>query len=163
MSRRIPIVDMESRALVERMYTYVLHHNRVVQTWMKFMLPPTLSGVSLAVIITTFVSIRYTELPLIFYIFYPNTAFNLMLIIFWMCYDTVLVVRASEDVMGQLLSHDVEYLRHMPRAQRNQVLKRAKGMKFLEFPIGDFSEFSLNLPVNVWDEILNQVVFLLTL
>ena len=156
-------MDMESRALVERMYYRVLHHNRVVQTWMKFMLSPTLSGVSLAVIITTFVSIRYTELPLIFYIFYHNTAFNLMLIIFWMCYDTVLVVRASEDVMGQLLAHDVAYLRHMPRAQRIQALKRAKGMKVLEFPIGDFSEFSLNLPVNVWDEILNQVVFLLTL
>ena len=46
-------MDMESPALVERMYSYALHHNRVVQNWWKFMLPPTLSGVSLGVIITT--------------------------------------------------------------------------------------------------------------
>ena len=113
MSRRVPIVDMQSRALVERMYSYLLHHNRVVQIWFRFMLPPTVSSVSLGVIITTFVSIRYTELPLIFYVFYPYTAFTLMFVIFWVCYDTVLVVRASEHVMGQLLSHDVEYLRPM--------------------------------------------------
>ena len=162
MSRRIRLVDLESRGLVERMYYYVLHHNRVVQTWLKFMLPPTLSGVSLTVIITAFVAIRYTELPLIFYVFYPYTAFTLMFVIFWMCYDTVLVVRASEDVMGQLLSHDAKYLRTMSRAERIKVLKRAKAMKVLEFPIGDFSEFSLNLPVNVWDEIINQVLFLLS-
>ena len=163
-SRRMHIIpDMESRVLVERLYSYLLHHNRVVQTWMKFMLPPTLSAVSVAVIVSTFVSIRYTDLPLLLYIIFPYTAFTLMLVIFWMCYDTVLVVRASEDVMGRLLSHNAIYLRPLSRAERIKVLKRAKAMKVLEFPIGEFSEFSLTLPVNIWDEIINQVVFLLSL
>ena len=153
---------MESRAVVERLYNYCQLHNRVVHNWLKFMLPPTISGVSTAVIVTTFVSIRYTELPLIFYVFYPNSAFNLMFILFWMCYDMVRLIRASEYIIGQLLSHDAEYLKSMPRAVRIQVLKTARAMKPLEFPLGDFAEFSLNLPVTIWEEILNQVLFLLS-
>ena len=153
---------MERRAVVERLYNYVQCHTRIAQNWMKFMLPPTISSVSTAVIVATFVSIRYTELPLFLYIFYPNTAFNLMFIIFWMCYDAVLLVRASEEIMGKLLSHDAEYLRPLPRAVRMEVLKRARAMKVLEFPLGDFADFSLNLPITIWDEILNQVFFLLS-
>ena len=153
---------MESRAMVERLYNYVQCHHRVAHTWMKFMSPPTLAASSTTVIITTFVSIRYTELPLIFYIFFPNTAFNNMLIIFWVCYDVVLLIRASEDIMGQLLSHHADYLKPMPRAMRVRILKRARAMKVLEFPLGDFGEFSLNLPVAIWEEILNQVLFLLS-
>ena len=114
------------------------------------------------VIFTTFVSIRYKELPTLFYVFYPNTAFNLMFVLFWMCYDAVLLIRASEDVLGKLVSHEAEYLRPMPRGTRIQVLKRAKAMRVLEIPIGDFSEFSLSLPATPWDEILNQVFFLLS-
>ena len=160
--RKYTISDMESRAVVERLYNYCQLHNRVVHNWLKFMLPPTISGVSTAVIVTTFVSIRYTELPLIFYVFYPNSAFNLMFILFWMCYDMVRLIRASEYIIGQLLSHDAEYLKSMPRAVRIQVLKTARAMKPLEFPLGDFAEFSLNLPVTIWEEILNQVLFLLS-
>ena len=156
------IADLESRALVERLYRYLQHHNRVVQVWVKFMLPPTISSVSVAVIVSTFVSIRFTELPLVFYVIFPYTAFTLMLVLFWACYDIVRLIRASEDVMGQLLSHNATYLRSMSRAERMKVLKRAKAMKILEFPIGEFSEFSLTLPVNIWDEIINQVVFLLS-
>ena len=161
--RKYTIRDMESRQVVERLYNYCQLHNRVVHNWMKFMLPPTISSVSATVIVTTFVSIRYTELPFIFYIFYPNTAFNLMFIIFWMCYDAVLLIRAAEDIMGQLVAQDAEYLKPMPRAVRIKVLKRARAMKPVEFPLGDFAEFSLNLPVTVWEEILNQVLFLLSL
>ena len=155
---------MESRAVLERLYNYLQHHHRVVQNWIKLMVPAAILGASLGVIVTTFVSIRYTELPLIFYVFFPYTAFNLMFAIFWVCYDVVhIIVRASEDVMGTLLSQDAKYLRHMPRAGRLEVLKRARAMRVLEFPIGEFTDFSLTLPVNIWDEILNQVFFLLSL
>ena len=148
--------------LVERLYSYLLHHNRVAQTWLMFMFPPTLSSVSLAIIMPTFVSIRYTELPVMFYVIFPYTAFTLILVIFWFCYDTVLVIRASEGLMGQLLYHQAVYLRPLSTAERIKVLKRAKAMKVLEFPIGDFAEFSLTLPVSIWDEIVNQVLFLLS-
>ena len=156
------MTDLGSRAVVERLYNNVQFHHRIVQIWLRFMLPPTIFGACLGVIFTTFVTIRYTELPTFFYIFYPNTAFNLMFLIFWLCYDVVLLIRASEDVLAKLLSHEAEYLRPLPRAGRIQVLKRARAMRVLEIPIGDFADFSLSLPVTLWDEILNQVFFLLS-
>ena len=66
---------------MERLHNYVLHQNRVVPVWV----PPAISPVSLAIILSTFVSIRYTEPPLIFYIVFPHNAFRLMLVDFWLC------------------------------------------------------------------------------
>ena len=153
---------MEGRAVVERLYIFLQYQFRVYTTWLKFQLPPTILSVSVAVIITAFVSIRYTDLPLILYIFYPNTAFNLMLIVFWLCYDCVRVTRASEEIIGRLQSENAGYFRPFPRAERIQVLKRAKIMKEFEFPLGTYSEVTLNLPIAMWEEILNQVLFLLS-
>ena len=160
--RKYDITDMEGRAVVERLYNCLQCHFRVYRIWVKFHFPPHVLSISVAVIITTFVSIRYTDLPLILYIFYPNTAFNLMLIIFWLCYDTVRVVRASEEIIDRLQSQSADYLRPLPRAMRMHVLKRARAMKEIEYPVGEFSELTLNLPIAMWEEILNQVLFLLS-
>ena len=153
---------MESRAKLERLYICSELYNRTCGVWVKFMMPPTIFSVSLAIIVTTFVSLRYTELPFIFYIFFPNTAFTLLLIIFWLSYDEVLITRDSEDILGQLWSYEAPYLRSMPKSRRAKIMKRAKAMRVLEFPIGEFADFSLSFPITVWDEILNQVLFLLT-
>ena len=155
---------MESRALVERLYNYLQYHNRVLMNWVKLMSPLAISSVSLAVIVAAFISIRYTDqIPLYVYIFFPYIAFTLMLVIFWLCYDAVRIVRASQGVLSSLLTQDVEYMRGLSRVGRLEVLKRARAMKELECPIGEFTEFSLSLPVNVWHEIINQVIFLLSL
>ena len=116
----------------------------------------------LTMIVTTFVSIRYTELPIYYYVVFPNTAFTLMLIIFWLSYDGVLFTRASEDILSTLLSYEAPYVRQMPRAVRVQVMKRARAMRVIEFPIGEFADFSINLPITIWEEVLNQVLFLLS-
>ena len=85
-----------------------------------------------------------------------------MPIIFWISYDLVLLTRASEDILGELLSPDAEYLRPLSRETRIQLLKRAKAMNVIEFPVGEFAEFSLILPVSILEEIMSQVLFLLT-
>ena len=156
--------DLESRALVQRLYNNLLHHNRVIQNWAKLMCPLAISSVSLGVIVAAFISIHYMDqLPLYIYVFFPYVAFTLMLVIFWLCYDAVRLLRASQSVLSSLLAQDVQYMCGLSRAERLQLLKRARAIKELECPIGVFTEFSLSLPVNVWHEIINQVVFLLSL
>ena len=91
------------------------------------------------------------------------TTIILLAIMFWQIYDVFLLTRDSEDIMRHLLSYDAPYLRPMPKALRTQVLKRAKAMRVLEFPVGEFADFNMNLPIAMWDEILNQVLFLLSL
>lgn len=154
---------MDVRAKMEHLYICHELYNRVCYVWVKFMLPPTIFGVSLTIIVTTFISIRYTELPFMYYIFFANTAFTLMLIIFWLSYDLVLITRDSEDIMSQLLSYEAQHLRHMSKRERTEAMKRAKAMRVIEFPIGEFADFAISVPVAIWEEILNQVLFLLEL
>ena len=153
---------MEGRAFVERLYICLQHHFRVYSIWIKFEMPPLLSSISVAVIVAAFVSIRYTDLPLVLYLVYPNTACNLMFMVFWLCYDIVRIVRASEEIIGRLQSDDADYLRPLSRAMRVQVLKRARALKEIVYPVGEFSELTLNLPIAMWEEILNQILFLLS-
>ena len=160
--RRYAVKDMESRAVLERMYIYLEHQLRLYTVWIKLELPPTMLAVAIAITISAFVSICYTDLPPIIYLVYPNTAFTLMLMIFWICYDGVRIMRASGEVIDGPRSANAGYLRPSSRAMRMQVLKRAKVMREIEFAVGEFTIVTLNLPIAVWEEILNQVLFLLS-
>ena len=153
---------MDTRRKVERLYVCAELFNGAFSRWLKVMFPPTLIGLSVAIILTTFVSIRFTNLPFFLYIVFPYVAVTLMLIIFWISYDAVVVTRSFEDVLAQLLSHDAAYLGQMGRKERTRVMKRARAMRPVNFPIGEFADFSMNFPFAVWDEILNQVLFLLS-
>ena len=97
--------------------------------------------------------------------YYPYPFGTLVLfVIFWISYDIMLVKRTAEDRISRFASHDgAPYLGRISRQQRELVVKRAAAMKVLEFPIGDFADLSLDLPVMVWEEVLNQVLFLLSL
>ena len=85
-----------------------------------------------------------------------------MLLIFWHSYDMLQVVQASEDVLGELSQHQATYFNGMARAQRLELMKRSKAMRPLEFYVAD-SQFSMALPINTWDEIINQILFCLSL
>ena len=153
---------MDHRAQVERLYICYELYSRVCNVWLKFMLPPTIFSVSLTIIVTSFVSIRYTELPFLFYILFPITAFTLMLIILWISYDAVCITRDSEDILRQLSASEAPYLRSTPRRAKAEIMKRVRAMRVVGFPIGEFAVFSIDVPIAVWEEILNQVLFLLS-
>jgi len=159
--RGINVRSVRSRRRVERMYVELELFNRIVQEWIRYYFPTWLLGLSAAVIVATFLSIRYTEVPLMIYILFPYYASNIMLVIFWQSYDMLRVIRASEDILGSLWRHDAPYFRGMTRAKRVELMKRSKAMRPVAFPVAD-SEFSLNLPIGTWDEIINQILFFLS-
>ena len=153
---------MKSRRRLEQMYVKLELFHRIGQVWIRFYFPPFLVALSTSVIQAAVVTIRYTELPLIVYILYPFSAITLMLIIFWQSYDMLRIIRASEDILGGLWKHEAPYFHGMTRAKRIETMKRSKAMRPLGFPVAD-SEFSLNLPIDTWNEIVNQTLFLLSL
>ena len=153
---------MDTRRNAEHLYICAELFHQAFSRWVKVMFPPTLIGLSVTIILTTFVAIRYINLPLFPYIFFPYTAFTLMVIIFWISYDAVVVTRSFEDVLGQLLSYESAYLGKMSRTERVQLIKRARAMRSVTFPIGEFADVSISFPFAIWDEILNQVLFLLS-
>ena len=153
---------MERRAKVEKMYLQLTLFNRVVHVWLRLVLPPAVFAISSTVIITLFVTIRYTQLPLMFYIIFPYVGLTVIFMMFWQFYDVIRILRAAENILEPLWSHEAPYLKRLSKVERTKVLKKAKAMRPLVFPIGD-SEFSINVPIMTWEEILNQMVFLLSL
>ena len=153
---------METRAVVEKLYICQELFNNICHPWFKFILPLEVFSLSSGVIITAFISIRYTQLPIYYHFFFANTAISLIVIMFWSCYDFLQITRDSEDVKGQLLSFEAPHLREMSKAERTRVVKRAKAMRAIETPVGIFADFSISLPLALWDEIVNQVLFLLS-
>ena len=158
------IDNPERRKKAEQLYICITLFNRVFRVWCRFMIVPTLIGLTLCIIYTLYLTIRYTELPFLLYMVISTAGVTVLLIIFWVSYDVVLVKRTAEGIISKLSSHDgAPYLKWMTRQERVAVVKRTTAMKVLEFPIGDFAEFSLGLPVLVWEEVLNQVLFMLSL
>ena len=160
--RKIQVTDMDVRPRVEHLYICQELHSRVGYIMMKIMLPPTILSLSLGIIVCMYISIRHTDLPIYLYVIFPYIAFTLLLIIFWLSYDIALITRDFECIRGQLLSHQSPYLVHMSRHERKCVMMRATAMRVVEFPVGEFADFSLSMSVAVWEEVVNQVLFLLT-
>ena len=112
---------------------------QIAQVWIRFYFPPWLFVLSLGVIITSAVTLRYRELPVIFYVVFPYVGSNLMLLIFWQCYDMLRVIRASEGVLRNLSQHHVPYLQGLARAERIQLIKRSRAMRPLVILWGTLS------------------------
>ena len=84
-------------------------------------------------------------------------------IMFDICRDDVVSIRVSEDVLSRLRSTAMEYLKQMPVLEKLTMLKRAKALRHIYGNVGIVEEYTIDVPVGVWDEILNQILFLLTL
>ena len=84
-------------------------------------------------------------------------------VVFWLSFDIVLVVRGSEEVLGKLRDFGVNWREtEVSDLQRLRCLKTAKACRPLRVPVGIFGELSFDIPVIMWDEILNQLLFLLS-
>ena len=152
---------MGSRQKLESMYVQLELFNRIFQVWIRFFFPTWLLGYATCVVIALFVAIRYTELPFILYIVFPYSAGSVAVLMFWQSFDMLRAGRESEDILGVLLQQQAPYLRNKTRRERVEVMKRARALRPVTFPLAD-CEFSMSVPMGAWEEILNQVVFLLS-
>ena len=122
-----------------------------------------LVNMSAGAILCLYIPIRHHEIPALLRLCFPLVGIVIVVVSFWWSYDVVLLTRASEDVLGKLRSFDYNWRENgISDIQRLRYLKRAKACRPVNIPIGTFGEFSLDVPVIMWDEILNQLLFLLS-
>ena len=122
-----------------------------------------LVNLSAGAILCLYIPIRHHEVPALLRLCFLLVAAIILGVTFWWSYDVVLLTRASEEVLEKLKSFDKNWREHgVSDLQRLRYLKRAKACRPVDIPIGIFGEFSLDVPVIMWDEILNQLLFLLS-
>ena len=88
---------------------------------------------------------------------------GLLVTVIWLCIDVLVNVnKASEDVISKLRSMPSSPRNPLEKLRLKGVLKRAKALTPLTVPIGDFGTMSLDVPVVFVEEIINQLLFFLT-
>ena len=142
---------------LEHLYAVLQIHNRYLYRWIQICAFPLLMTVGGGVVLCLYIPIKHPEIPAILSGSFLLVGMVTQGVVFWTSYDIVQVIRASEQVMGQLQSissqcKELEYLRFFT--------KRAKSLWPVSLPIGSFGKFSIEVPIIMWDEIFNQLLFL---
>ena len=161
--RTLRVENRFQRLQLEQLYVCGQVYNKILDVWYKLVVPPAFLNGGLAIVLTWYLTIRHTDVPLYIYCLFPYIGALFTFMLFDMCYDGILVIRASEDSLTKLRSAEKQYFLRMPIHERMATMKRAKALRPAYFSVGSFTEFTMDVPVGVWDEIVNQLLFLLTL
>ena len=152
----------EDRLFLWRQYQSLQVYNAIVINWVKLMVVPTIFCLSIAIIACLFTSIRHTELPILTYLMFPYTAVSVLILLFWVCFEAIKIIRASEAILGTLGALECGTGNRMTKQEMLYIRKKSKATRTLGYRLGNFGDFSLDVPVGTWEEIVNQLFFLLT-
>ena len=118
-------------------------------------------------VVLFYVTLRHTDLPIFLYLPFPYIGVCVMVFIFWFSYDLTAAIRSSEQLLNRLRPSRANLQSlggMMSKDEKTKILMlRARAMRILAFPIGIFANFSLAVPVNVWDQVLDLLILLLSL
>ena len=133
-------------------------------SYVRILACPVIFAISSVIIITMYATIRHrNDLP--WFIYYSNVFVGVVITLAtaWFFYDLLTGIQNSEDVVGRL-QDPTDALKSglYKREELDGFRRRAKAMRPLRVSLWVFSEATLDLPVAMWDEILNQLFFLLS-
>ena len=161
--RQIKIQDKEGWMEVERLYRCMKIYNIIYMNWLKFLIAPAMFSACVTIVVTLYITCRPTAMPLIIYVAFPLSALTVLLVVFRICYDAVVAKRAGDGVLGNLQSRTAGYFSRLEQAEKREMTRRVRALQPVYIGIGQFSEITLEVSMSIWDEILNQLLFLLTL
>ena len=148
---------------MERSYRCMKIYSIIYMEWLKVVVVPAMFSVCTAIIIALYVTCRPAAMPLIIYFGFPLSATTLLFLLFRFCYDAVVAKRAGDGVLGNLQSRTGGYFSRLAPVEKREMTRRARALQPVYIGLGEFSEITLEVSMNIWDEILNQLLFLLSL
>ena len=137
----------------------------VYLNWMRYVIAPIIFLVASAVLALLYVTFRPSGLPFLVYCWFPLVGVVIMFLLTWQFYDAVVVKRSTEEVLSRLQSRTSGYYQHVMHqpAAKAEFMRRCRALQPIRLTIGDFTEFTLEVVMNIWEEVLNQLLFLLSL
>ena len=159
----MPTTNMVSWNKVYDLYRGMQVYNGIVMKWLKIMDVPALFGSCCGVTLLLYVTIRPSGLAALIYIWFPVVAVLLMVVVTWLCYDCVIIKRMAEEIAANLQMATKRRFLSNDKLIQKHCIRRVKSLRPVYLVVGDFSEMTLEFPMNMWDEVFNQLVFLLSL
>ena len=152
----------EDKKTLEFLYIILEVQTKLYRGWIIFFLLPLIFNCCCGALAFLYIPIRHPEMPIMMNVSLLVLAATILTVILWVSVEFVLVVRGSEEVLGKLSTFEEDWRRDFSVVERLRFLKRAKACRPVEVPVGTFGAFSLDVPIIICDEILNQLIFLLS-
>ena len=161
--RTIRVATHAQHLKLERLYICGQVYNTILDVIYKLVSPPGIFNSGLIIVLTWFLTMRHSQVPWYIYMWFPYIAILFTVVLFALCYDGILAIRASKKVLSILRSNEKQYFLRLPAEDRKAMMRRAKALRPAFFSVGNFTDFNVDVPIGVWNQIVNQLVFLLTL
>ena len=129
----------------------------------KVLSPAMLLAGCAEIIMGTFMSLTNLQSSLLLQGLYASSAALCVAILFEQIYECVCFTEKSRQIIERLLSLEQPHLRGMTRKEREAVVKKAKAFRPIMIPIGGFCHVSMAVIEVSWEEMLNEVLFLLSM
>ena len=158
------MTDKASWEKVERMYICWELYEKMARPWIVTHVTCIIMGISCSATCFIFVAIKYTNLLTLLYsleaVIGPGFIFLLALAL----NDAVTASKLSESVLAdQLTYYRAPGLRNMELKSRRELTKCFKALRPISIPVGSFTDITYSVMLAICEEILNQLVFLLTM
>ena len=160
--RKVKADSMEARLELWHTYVQLQIFIQLFVSWMKVLLVPTIISATSTIIICFYVTVRHSNVPAWVFLTFIYVGVTIFGIVLLLSYQLMLGIHASESSIGVLASTDGEDYRDLPLSLKKYVLKRGKATRPLRYRVGELMDFSWEVPIGIWDEILNQLLFLLS-
>ena len=157
------LINLEMWLQAEHAYRSMRLYNVVYMNWIRTMVVPTLFALCSGVTILLYITFRPSGLPILVYCWFPVVAITVLFSVTWVCYDAVVIKRKADEAMGKLQLKAASLLRGRQLSHKKELIRRARALQPAYMAVGQFTEFTLEVPMNMWDEVLNQLLFLLSL
>lgn len=164
LNRGTRIKDGRSWLEVYMMYRTMQVYNAVLTNWLKVVGVLVPFGGCCGVIVTLYVTLRPSNIPIIIYPCFPLVAFMTMSIVTALMMNAIATKGKTEEALSNLQQAIyIQYMRNFDVNQKKICLMRLKSLRPVTLKIGEYAEASSGVVMNVWDEVFNQLLLLLSL
>ena len=145
-------------------YVQLQVYNVVFNEWVRIAVAPVLFSTGGFVILLLYIPLRYSQgIPGFMSAGFTYLALAMLAVVLCGLTDVLGATRNSESVIRSLQSKRISSIGHVQLSEHPELLKRAKVLRPVAIPIGSFGNVTLSAPVAFLEEILNQLLFLLSL
>lgn len=146
------------------MYRAMQVYNMVLMDWLVVVGVTVPFGGCLGVILTLYVTLRPGDIPLIIYPCFPLVGFCTQTVITALLMNGRSTKGKADDVLSNLqMGMYSQWMMRFDPLEKKICMRRLKSLRPVSIRVGVFAETTFEVTMNVWDEICNQLLFLLSL
>ena len=161
--RKIRVKSGEARLDLWRKLLCIRIYCSLLNEWLSLFLVPTALTLRTAIAFCFYVVLRREGIPGWAAAITGYAGLMMGGMFLWHCYEALSGIRLTDDVAQTLMSTKEKYFQRLMPDQQLYLVKLGKAWRGVRIDFGPFMEFSVEVPLTVLDEVLGQLLFLLSL